>query len=170
MGCYENETIIKLNPDGSGIIATNTNFDNATEEQRQQIKSLLDQPNTQSDFDEDKMKEKFPSPYFEIIELVEDKEALHFKSAIKFTDINRLLVVDSKNVQLKGLDFEVHGDELIFKITRSSQQSGFGENVKFKGTMDKFAKNIYPKETVNIVNAKTNDFVTFFHEYTGRRS
>lgn len=166
-GCYESETVIKLNPDGSGIITTNMDFDNATEEQRLQIKSFLSLPNVQSDFDEDKMKEKFPPPYFEIVELVKDREALRFKSTVKFTDINRLLAVDPEDGPLKGLNFEAQGEDILFKIIRSSQDSGYGQNIKLKGTMGKFAGNIYAKETINIVNTQTGDGIVFFHEYKG---
>ena len=35
--CYQTESTIGINPDGSGVITSTFNFDNATEEQRQQV-------------------------------------------------------------------------------------------------------------------------------------
>ena len=166
-GCYESKTVIELNPDGSGVMTTTANFDNATEDQRQQIKALFKDPNADVSYSRSEMEESFPKPYFEIVELSEDQETLNFKSVIKFKDINRLLAVDSENSMLKGVDFNVEGDEITFKITRSSQESGLGENITFLGSLDKFSQNISPKETIKIVDPKSGNAIEFSHEYKG---
>lgn len=169
-GCYEREMIIKINPDGSGIVTTTTNFDNATEDQRQQIKAMFNRPDSQSDYSENKMKKSFPTPHFEILEIVEDKETLNFKSTIKFFDINRLLAVDTQSVPFKGIDFKVEGEDLVFEIARSTTQSGFGPGFKLKKTADEFEKSIYPKETYRFIDAQTGNSIEFVHEYKGEET
>ncbi len=65
-GCYQTESTIEINPDGSGVITSTFNFDNATEEQRQQIKAMLASPNASSNFDRASLEKDFPSPYFKL--------------------------------------------------------------------------------------------------------
>ncbi|MFQ5486659.1 MAG: hypothetical protein ACE5DO_15195, partial [Desulfobacterales bacterium] len=108
-GCFQTESTIEINPDGTGVITSTFNFDNATEEQRQQIKAMLARPNTTSNFNRASLQKDFPSPYFEIIELESDQENLRFKSVIKFKDINRLLAVHNQSINLNGVDFKVEG-------------------------------------------------------------
>ncbi len=166
-GCYQAESTIEINPDGSGIITSTFNFDNATEEQRQQIKAMLARPNASSNFNRASFEKDFPSPYFEILELENDQENLRFKSVIKFKDINRLLAVNTQSINLKGVDFEVEGDKLIFKIEKSSQQSGLRSSIQFTRKGGGLGTNIYPKETIRFVDANSKDFIEFFHEYKG---
>ncbi len=166
-GCYQTESTIELNPDGSGIITSSFNFDNATEEQREQIKAMMSSPNASSNFNRASFEKDFPSPYFEIIELSNDQENLRFKSVIKFKDINRLLNVNTQSINLDGVDFEVDGDKLKFKINKSSQQSGFGAGLQFSrkgGGSDTF---ICPKETIRFVDANSKGFIEFSHECKG---
>jgi len=165
--CYQTESTIGINPDGSGVITSTFNFDNATEEQRQQIKAMLARPNASSNFNRASFENDFPSPYFEILELESDQENLRFKSVIKFKDINRLLAVNTQRINLNGVDFEVEGDQLIFKIDKSSQQSGFGSGLQFTRKGGGLGTNIYLKETIRFVDANSKDFIEFSHEYKG---
>ncbi|MCP4267693.1 MAG: hypothetical protein GY777_19360 [Candidatus Brocadiaceae bacterium] len=166
-GCFQTESTIEINPDGSGVITSTLNFDNATEEQRQQIKAMMSNPNASSNFNRASFEKDFPSPYFEILELESDQESLRFKSIIKFKDINRLLAVDTQSINLNGVDFEVEGDKLIFKIDKSSQQTGFGSGLKFTRKGGGSGMNIFPKETIRFIDANSNDFIEFSHEYKG---
>jgi len=162
-GCYESEIVIEINNDGSGIMTSRMHFDNATSDQRHQIKAMLNQPDTKWNFNKKVLGQDSTNPYFEIIDLQEDKENLRFKSVVKFQDINRALASSS----LKGLDFEVDGDSLVFKIVRTSQASGFGSGVKLAGKNDGLNLNIYPKESIRFTSAESNDFIEFVHEYKG---
>ncbi len=166
-GCFQTESTIVINSDGSGVITSTLNFDNATEEQRQQIKAMMSSPNASSNFNRASFEKDFPPPYFEIIELENDQENLSFKSVIKFKDINRLLAVDTQSINLNGVDFEVEGDKLIFKIDKSLQQSGFGPGLQFTRKGGGSDTNIYPKETIRFVNANSKDLIEFSHEYKG---
>ena len=166
-GCYQTESTIEINPDGSGVITSTLNFDNATEEQRQQIKAMMSRPNTSSSFNRASLEKDFPSPYFEIVELESDQENLHFKSVIKFKDINRLLAVNTQSINLNGVDFEVEGDRLIFKIEKLSQQTGFGSAMQFTRKGSSIGTNIYPKETIRFVDVNSKGFIEFSHEYKG---
>ncbi|MHC4307875.1 MAG: hypothetical protein ACYSR7_04550, partial [Planctomycetota bacterium] len=166
-GCYQTESTIEISPDGSGVITSTFNFDNATEEQRQQIKAMLARPNTSSTFNRASLEKDFPSTYFEILELENDQENLRFKSVIKFKDINRLLAVHTQSINLKGVDFEVAGDRLIFKIEKSSQQTGFGSAMQFTRKGSGPGTNIFPKETIRYVDANSKGFIEFSHEYKG---
>lgn len=166
-GCYESEITVEINRDGSGTMTSQVDFDNATDEQRQQIKAMLNSPNARSNFNRKSIEENYPNPYFEIIELQEDQENLRFRLVIKFQDINRLFAVDPQTSQLKGVDFKVDGDRLVFKIVKSSQSMGFGTNAKFAGKGDSPNLNIYPKEIIRFVNADSKDRIEFVYEYTG---
>ncbi len=166
-GCVQTESTIEVNPDGSGVITSTLNFDNATEEQRQQIKAMMSSPNTSSNFNRASFEKDFPSPYFEILKLENDQENLSFKSVIKFKDINRLLTVETKSINLNGVDFEVEGDKLIFKIDKSLQQTGFGTGLKFTRKDGGLGTNVYPRETIRFVDAKSKDFIEFSQEYKG---
>ncbi len=166
-GCYQTESTIEINPDGSGVITSTFNFDNATEEQRQQIKAMLASPNASSNFNRASLEKDFPSPYFEILALESDQENLRFKSVIKFNDINRLLAVHTQSINLNGVDFEVEGDKLIIKIEKPSQQSGFGSGMQFTRKGGGPGTNIYPRETIRFVDTNSKDFIEFSHEYKG---
>ncbi len=166
-GCFQTESTIEINPDGSGVITSTFNFDNATEEQRQQIKAMLARPNTTSSLNRASLEKDFPSPYFEILELESDQENLRFKSVIKFNDINRLLAVHTQSINLNGVDFEVEGDRLIFNIEKSTQQTGFGSGMQFTRKGGGPGTNIYPKETIRFVDVNSKDFIEFSHEYKG---
>jgi len=166
-GCFQTESTIEINPDGSGVITSTFNFDNATEEQRQQIKAMLASPNASSNFNRASFEKDFPSPYFEILELENDQENLRFKSVIKFKDINRLLAVNTQSINLNGVDFEVEGDRLLFKIEKSSQQSGFGPGLQFTRKGGGSNTNIYPKETIRFVDTNSKGFIEYSHEYKG---
>jgi len=155
VGCYQTESTIEINPDGSGVITSTLNFDNATEEQRQQIKAMMSRPNTSSSFNRASMEKDFPSPYFEIVEV------------IKFMDINRLLAVHTQSINLNGVDFEVEGDRLIFTIEKSSQQTGFGPAMQLTRRGGGLGTNIYPKETITFVGENSKDFIEYSHEYKG---
>lgn len=133
----------------------------------QQIRAMLASPNASSNFNRASLEKDFPSPYFEILELESDQEDLRFKSVIKFNDINRLLAVNTQSINLNGVDFEVKGDMLIFKIEKTSQQRDFGSGLQFTQKGGVPGVNIYPKETVRFVDANSKDFIEFFHEYKG---
>ena len=164
-GCYQTESSIEINSDGSGVITSTFNFDNATEEQRQQIKAMLASPNASSNFNRVSLEKDFPSPYFEIIALESDQENLRFKTVIKFKDINRLLAVNTQSINLNGVDFEVDGGKLIFKIEKPSQETGFGSAMQFTRKGGGLNTNSYPKETIRFVDANSKDFIEFSHEY-----
>ncbi len=165
--CYQVESTIKLNPDGSGVLTSLLNFDNATEEQREQIKAMLARPNASTNLDRASLQKDFPPPYFEILALESDQENLRFKSVIKFYDINRLLAVNTEKSNLNGVDFEAEGDRLTFTIERSSQQSGLSSALQFTRMGGGLDTNRYPKETIRFVDMKSEDFIEFSHEYRG---
>ncbi len=83
---------------------------------------------------------------------------------IKFKDINRLLAVKTQSINLDGVDFEVDGDRLIFKIEKSTQQTGFRSGMQFTRKGGGFDANIYPKETIRFVDANSKGFIEFYHE------
>ncbi len=166
-GCFQTESTIEINPDGSGVITSTLNFDNATEEQRQQIKAMMTRPSASSNFNLASFEKDFPSPYFEILELEDDQENLRFKSVIKFKDINRLLAVDTQSINLNGVDFEVEADKLIFKIDKPAQQTDFGSGMQFSRKGGGSDTNIYPKETIRFVDANSRDLIEYSHEHKG---
>ena len=104
-GCKSSKIIIKINPDGSGTVVYDLNFDRATKEQRDKLRKRLASDSFSTDFQEDKFRPHFPKPHFTIKEYKFDKENLTVHAELTFKDINRLLV--DKNAELldiQGLD------------------------------------------------------------------
>ncbi|MCF7956648.1 MAG: hypothetical protein K9M75_12665 [Phycisphaerae bacterium] len=157
-GCKSSKTIITVNPDGSGTVVLDINFDRATDEQRDKFRQQLGSEGFSCDFQEEKFRPWFPEPHFTIKNYKFDTEKLTVHAEISFTDINRLLV--KKNAQLlemSGLDFSSVKDALNFSIKRKAA-SGMGSMVR-KG--EKASPTI--REIV-IVNGHTKESVRFYHE------
>ena len=90
-GCKSSKTVITVNPDGSGTIVYDMNFDRATEDQRDKLRKHFASENFSSDFQEDKFRPWFTEPHFTIDKYEFDIENLTLHVEISFTDINRLL-------------------------------------------------------------------------------
>ncbi|NQT21085.1 MAG: hypothetical protein HQ592_15360 [Planctomycetes bacterium] len=155
-GCLSVETVITLNPDGSGEVALSADLDRATEEQRAQIRKRSEDTNMTLPLGEAELKEACPAPHFEIIERKEDTEALKFQAKIAFKDINRLLTDKTlRMLGLKGFDFKVDGDDIVFSLKEEPEDRQMGfvpENAA------------PPTRRIRVVNAKTKKTVEFYQE------
>ncbi len=157
-GCKSSKTVITVNPDGSGTVVLEVNFDRATDEQRNEFRQQLASEGFSCDFQEDKFRPHFPKPHFKIEEYKFDTEKLTVHAELSFTDINRLLV--KKNAQLleiSGLDFVVGKDNITFSIKTKA-----AAGMEFMMRKDNEALPVI-REIV-IINDQTKDSVRFYEE------
>jgi hypothetical protein len=160
-GCKTSKTVITVNPDGSGTVVFDVNFDRATEEQREKIRKQLGAEGVSFGLEEEKFRPWFPEPHFKISEYEFDTEKLTVHAEMSFTDINRLLVAKNANLlEMKGLDFTVDDGKLVFAV-EAGDADGMG------GMVRKGEEALPVIREIVIVNGQTEESVRFYEEMGG---
>ena len=157
-GCKSSKTVITLNPDGSGTLVLNIDYDRATDEQRDKFRKQLGSEGFSCGFEEDSFRPLFPEPHFTISKYKFDTKKLTVYAKISFTDINRLLVKKSADIlDLKGLDFSVDNSKVTFTV-KTDSNSGMGAMVR-KGN-----EALPVIREIVIINGQTKESIRFYEE------
>ncbi len=157
-GCKSSKTVITLNPDGSGTLVLNIDYDRATDEQRDKFRKQLGYEGFSCGFEEDRFRPLFPEPHFTINEYKFDTKKLTVYAKISFTDINRLLVKKNADIlDLKGLDFSIDNSKVAFTIKTDSKGG-------IEAMMRKDNEALPVIREIVILNAKTKESVRFYEE------
>jgi len=157
-GCKRSKTVITVNPDGSGTVILNIDFDRATDEQRNKFREQLASEGFSCGFEEDRFRPLFPEPHFTIRKYKFDTKKLTVHAEIGFTDINRLLVEkNADKLDLKGLDFSIDNSKVTFTVKTDSDSGA-------EAMMRKDNEALPVIREIVIINAKTKESVRFYEE------
>lgn len=156
-GCVTEETVIRLNPDGSGTVEYTTHFDRAPDEMREQIRERMELPGMKLTTSREGILENYPEPHFQLLEFEADPETMHTRIRLKFRDINALLIPRSEaNLGLESLDFTVQGDQLLFSVKEETVSQTWPEQF-----------DEHPgREGITVINAQSGESAVFEREMT----
>jgi len=155
--------VIELNPDGSGVFKRSMNFDRASEEQKDKIRSLFNMSDNGFSSELLNIEDNFPEPFFTIIKHDIDKQNLSTYTEIAFQDINRLFAVDKKVSGLEGVSFEIDKSNIIFSVKRNIESEVKNSLPK---ELNPFS-NLTAKVTNTFISKSNDEKIETFYEFIG---